>query len=85
MKQFTCIIQAAAGLHARPAGLLVNCAQACTSDVQISADGSEANAKRLFSVMKLGIAQNDSVTIAVTGPDEEADCEKLRAFCESNL
>ncbi|QNO18170.1 HPr family phosphocarrier protein [Caproicibacterium amylolyticum] len=85
LKQFTYMIKAAEGLHARPAGLLVNCAKACTSTVQISADGSEADAKRLFSVMNLGISQNDTVIITITGPDEETDCEKLRAFCESNL
>lgn len=86
MQKFSHVIRDAEGLHARPAGMLVKCAQGCGSQVTMTtSDGTSADAKRLFAVMKLGVRQNDSVTITVAGPDEDSDSEKLKAFCEANL
>ena len=85
MQSFTYQIKDPDGLHARPAGLLVKCAQACSSDVGISKGGKSADVKRLFAVMGLGVGQNDAVTFSVEGPDEVADCAKLKGFCETNL
>lgn len=73
------------GLHARPAGLLVKCAQSCSSKITVTKDGQSADAKRLFAVMGLGVHQNDDVSFAVEGAEESADSEKLKAFCEENL
>lgn len=85
MKRFEYTIQAPEGLHARPAGLLVRCAQECGSEVQILIGDKTANAKRLFAVMGLGVRQNDTVTVQVEGENEAAECEKLRAFCRENI
>lgn len=85
MQQFTFTIRDKQGIHARPAGLLVKCAQACSSAVSITLNGKTADAKRLFSVMNLNVKQNDAVTFQVDGKDEQADCENLKAFCQANL
>lgn len=73
------------GLHARPAGLLVKCAQSCVSKITVSKSGQTADAKRLFAVMGLGVQQNDAVTFTIEGPDESSDSAKLKKFCEENL
>ncbi len=85
MTTFQYKVNDALGLHARPAGLLVKCAAACDSDIMMELNGKTANAKRLFAVMGLCAKQNDEVKFTITGSNEEADCAKLKEFCEQNF
>lgn len=86
MQKFDHTVRDPEGIHARPAGLLVKCAQSCSSKVTIvAASGKSADAKRLFAVMGLGVKQNDRITLTVEGSEESADCEKLKAFCKESL
>lgn len=73
------------GLHARPAGLLVRCAQGLASSVTAQNGDRRADAKRLFAVMGLDVRQGDTVTFTLEGESERSDCETLKAFCERNL
>jgi phosphocarrier protein len=59
-----------AGLHARPAGLLVKCLQGFTCDVTLSRGEQTVNAKRLFSVMGLALKSGETMTLVATGADE---------------
>lgn len=85
MRKFEYTVKDPDGLHARPVGLLVKCAQSCSSAVKVAKGDKQADAKRLFAVMGLGVLQNDVVTFTLEGPEENADSEKLQAFCEENL
>lgn len=85
MQTFQYTVKDPNGLHARPAGLLVKCAQGCASAVTVAKAGKTADAKRLFAVMGLGVKQNDAITFTVEGSSEQADCEKLKAFCSANI
>ena len=77
MKQFTFIIKDALGIHARPAGMLANCAKGFTSDVRISTQEKTADGKRLLSLMSLGATQGTRLTCTVEGADEEAAAHAL--------
>lgn len=85
MQKFQYIITSSEGLHARPAGLLVNFAKGCTSDINLVAREKTANAKRLFAVMGLNIKENDEVVFELNGQEENRDCAELKKFCEANL
>lgn len=85
MRNFTYTLTSPEGLHARPAGILVKCAQTCASEVTIESGGRKADGKRLFSVMGLGAKQNSPIRFFVTGEEEEADTKRLQNFCEKNL
>ncbi len=85
MQKFQYTIQDPVGLHARPAGLLVKCAQGLASSASIEKGGKTADAKRLFAVMGLAVKQHDLVTFTLEGEAEQEDCETLRAFCEENI
>ncbi len=54
MKFFTYRVEGKNGIHARPAGALVNAAKSFHSDITIKKGDRDADAKRLFSVMSLG-------------------------------
>ncbi len=85
MQKFSYTVKDADGLHARPAGLLVQCAKSCASDVMIRFNGKSADAKRIFAVMGLDVKSGGQITVVVEGPDESADCAKLKSFCEANI
>ena len=85
MKSFTFTIRDAVGIHARPAGMLVNVAKSTGCKVTIAKDGRTADACKLFSVMSLGVKCGDTVTVSAEGPDEDAALRALSDFFESNL
>ncbi len=85
MKEFFYTITDQLGIHARPAGLLVKEASRFESDITLVKDDKAADAKRIFSVMGLGIKQNEKIKISITGPDEEKASSELEKFFKQNL
>jgi phosphocarrier protein HPr len=60
-----------AGLHTRPAAMLVKMASKYTSDVYLVKDGFHVNAKSIIGVMTLAAECGSTVTLQVQGPDEQ--------------
>lgn len=85
MISFTYTVTDPLGLHARPAGLLAITAKKCLSSIIIMKNEKRADAKRLIGLMGLGIKCGDTVTIEVSGDDEEVVSEQLHDFFEKNL
>lgn len=85
MKQFTYTIKDDLGIHARPAGLLVRLSSKYNSQITLVKDKKTADAKRIFSVMALGVRYNDTVTVMVEGNDETEAAEALKDFFEASL
>lgn len=85
MKEFTYIIKDPNGIHARPAGMLVKEASLYQAEILLEKEGKQADAKRIFSIMGLGIQQGQAVTVRITGKDEEAAQEAMQRFMEENL
>lgn len=73
------------GIHARPAGLLVKAAEKFSSDITIATGTKEADAKRLFAVMGLGVKCGDNITLTAVGSDEKRAAEELESFLKANL
>ncbi len=87
MKKINYTVTAEAGIHARPAGLLVKKAASFKSNIKILHEqrGSEADLKRLMAVMALGVKKEDSIVISVEGEDEEEAANALEAFLKENF
>lgn len=87
MKKINYTVTAEAGIHARPAGLLVKKAASFKSNIKILHEqrGSEADLKRLMAVMALGVKQGDGIVISVDGEDEEEAADALEAFLKENF
>lgn len=81
------LIQNPAGFHARPAAVLVNSAKQFASSIRIvkQANGKDANAKSVVSVMGLDVENNDTITLTATGPDADAAIAKLVPLIKSGL
>lgn len=85
MKEFKYVVTDPEGIHARPAGILVKQAAGYQSDVKITKGDKTADAKRIFSVMGLGVKTGEEVTITVDGADEDTAIAELEAFFKENL
>lgn len=85
MKEFTYTITDPAGIHARPAGMLVKKTMPFKSDIKIVKDGKEGNGKSMLSVMGLGTKNGETVTVQADGTDEDKAIEELEAFFKENL
>ena len=85
MKSFSYTVKDELGIHARPAGMLVKEVKNFQSKVTLEKDGKYVDASRLMAVMGMGVKKNQTVTVTVEGDDEDAACDAIKAFFETNL
>lgn len=85
MKEFNYVIKDELGIHARPAGLLVKEAAKFQSAIKVKKDGKEADAKRIFGIMGLGVKKDNVITVSADGADEAEAIAALEAFFNANL
>ena len=85
MKSFSYTVKDELGIHARPAGMLVKEVKNFQSKVTLEKDGKTVDASRLMAVMGMGVKKDQTVTVTVEGDDEDAACEAIKAFFETNL
>ena len=85
MKRFQYTIKDPAGLHARPAGLLVQEAQKFGCAVKLARGEKSADLKRLFAVMGMGVKCGDTVELTVDGADEDQAVQALEAFLREHF
>lgn len=80
--RFTLEIVNAKGLHARASAKFVETVEAHESAVTVRRDGMEVGGDSIMGLMMLGAACGTSIDVEVTGPDERALAEALRALVE---
>ncbi|MEH7109037.1 MULTISPECIES: phosphocarrier protein HPr [Bacillaceae] len=74
-KTFTVIDQA--GIHARPATVLVSTASKFKSEVSLTYKEKQVNLKSIMGVMSLGIPSGAQITINAQGEDGDACVQAL--------
>ncbi|UBF27037.1 phosphoenolpyruvate--protein phosphotransferase [Kovacikia minuta CCNUW1] len=74
-----------AGLHARPATVLVNLAKEFESEIRVRYGAQSANAKSLVSLLKLGVEGGGTVRLMAQGVDEDEALATLRQEIEVGL
>ncbi|WEV42143.1 HPr family phosphocarrier protein [Bifidobacterium sp. ESL0682] len=82
---FTFTITDPEGMHARPAGKVVEKAQSYQSAITLTVGDKTVDAKRIFGVMGLGAKCGDAITVAIDGEDETAAAAEFEAFLKENL
>ncbi len=66
-----------AGLHTRPAAMLVKLAATFASDVHLVKDGFHINAKSIIGVMTLAAEHGTELILEVEGPDQDEAVEAI--------
>ena len=82
---FSYTIRDKVGIHARPAGKLVEVARSFDCDVRICAGDREARADSIIDIMSLGAKQGTRLRVEASGPDAQAALRALRRFFETEL
>lgn len=77
MHERTATIQNRAGIHCRPSALIIKSVEDYEGDIRVFNERGEADLRSIFGLMALAGMQGETVTIQVTGPDEEETCRKL--------
>lgn len=73
------------GIHARPAGMIVDITTHAKSDVQIHYGDLRANAKSILNVMMLAAEPGSEVTFVIEGEDEERVADELQKLFENRF
>jgi phosphotransferase system HPr (HPr) family protein len=86
MKEFTFTISDPNGIHARPAGILVEKMLTFASTVTIVRGDKSCDGKKLFALMKLRVKNGETVVLKAEGADEDAAVEAAKiALTENHL
>lgn len=74
-----------AGIHARPAAIIAQTANKFQSEILLSRDNCEVNAKSIMGVITMAAGYNTQLTLRAEGPDESEAAETLFALFESKF
>lgn len=78
MTSFEYKINDAMGLHARPVGIMVKALQAYKeAEITIKIGDKKADAKRMFQIMALAVKQGETITVEISGKEEEKIAEEI--------
>jgi phosphocarrier protein HPr len=74
-----------AGMHARPAALLVKTASSFASQISIEKDSERVNGKSIMGVITLGATFNTPLKIIAEGPDEAEAVDAIQKLFDSRF
>jgi len=66
-----------AGIHARPAALIVKIANKFSSNLYMEKDRMKINGKSIMGIITLGAAYKSRLTISTDGPDEQEAADAI--------
>lgn len=73
------------GVHARPAGMIVDITGQSQSDITLEYEGTKVNAKSILNVMMLAITPGSIVKFIADGEDEEQVLDQLEQLFRENF
>jgi phosphocarrier protein HPr len=74
-----------AGMHARPAALLVKTASSFASQISIEKDSERVNGKSIMGVITLGATYSTTLLIIADGPDEAEAVDAIEKLFENRF
>ena len=74
-----------AGVHARPASLIVAAINKMKSQISFESGDNMINAKSILGVITLGAAYGAEIKITADGPDEQEDIDALERLFKNKF
>ena len=74
-----------AGIHARPAALIVKVANDFSSEIFMEKNGNKINAKSIMGIITLGAAYNSTLSVVAEGEDEAEAVEAIVQLFENRF
>lgn len=81
----TVVIANRAGIHARPAAMIVKVANKFNSEITLSKDDDEVNAKSIMGIITLAATYKTELILKASGNDEEEAAEALCKVFENKF
>lgn len=78
-------IEAAEGLHARPATALVRLAKKFKSSIQIKKDEKQIEVNSLLNILSLTLKRGDTISVIIEGEDENDAFQPVDDFFKAQL
>jgi phosphocarrier protein len=85
MTQKKVTIKNRAGIHARPAALLVQTANQFKSSIFLEKDNEKINAKSIMGIITLGAAYSTELILSADGPDQEEAVNAISHLFENRF
>ena len=85
MKTFTHTVTDEYGIHARPAGQIVNLAKKTEDTIIIKKGDKEADAGKLFALMGLGAKMGDTLVFEIEGKTEDETFKLIYEYVKENI
>ena len=74
-----------AGIHARPAAMIVQTASRFDSQIMLGKDSEEINAKSIMGIITLGAGYDTVLLLTVEGPDEQEAADAVATLFENRF
>jgi phosphocarrier protein len=74
-----------AGIHARPAALIVNTANQYDAEIYLEKEDMRINGKSIMGIITLGAGYNSTIEIIADGEDESDAVEAIAALFENRF
>ncbi|MBO8450220.1 MAG: HPr family phosphocarrier protein [Spirochaetes bacterium] len=85
MVRKTLKIKNRAGIHARPASLIVQTANKFASELTMEKGALHVNAKSIMGIIMMAASYNTEVVLCANGPDEEEAAAAIEQLFESKF
>jgi len=85
MTNKTVTIKNRAGIHARPAALIVNTANEFESEIFLEKDSMRINSKSIMGIITLGASYKSVISISAEGPDEVEAVEAIAKLFDNRF
>jgi phosphocarrier protein len=74
-----------AGIHARPAALIVQTASRYESRILLGKESEQINAKSIMGIITLGAGYDTTLRLTVEGPDEQEAANAVATLFENRF
>lgn len=74
-----------AGIHARPAAMIVKVANKFKSELYMEKDDMKINGKSIMGVITLGAGYKSKISISCEGPDEQEMADAIEKLFENRF
>ena len=74
-----------AGIHARPAAMIVQTASRFDSRIMLGKDSEAINAKSIMGIITLGAGYDTVLSLTVEGPDEQEAADAVATLFENRF
>lgn len=79
------VVRNRAGIHARPAAMIVQTAARYSSQIEFSTNSETINAKSIMGIITLGAGYNSTIKIKAEGEDEQEAVETIAQLFENGF